>query len=311
MFNNNGGAYGGYSLADIAAATGGNNRNSGSGFGQDGGAWWIIILFLFCFMGWGDNGMFGGRGSNGGGGTTYIGSPAVQGALTRGDLCSEFSFNDLQNGVRGIAQDVSNGFANLNSTICHQQYDTAMLVNGLENTVQNGFAGVNNAVCTLGYQNAALINGVENTINATANAQNIMALQNQNALQTQLAQCCCDTKSMFADTKYTMATDTCALQNTIQTSTRDLLDNQNANTRAILDYLCQEKISDLQAENQALRLSASQQAQNNYLVEQLSPKAPTPAWLVPPPGTIYNPCNGTIGYSANFGNCGCGCNYIA
>lgn len=44
MFNNSNG----YSLADIAAATGGNNRNDGM---WDNGAWWIIILFLFCFNG--------------------------------------------------------------------------------------------------------------------------------------------------------------------------------------------------------------------------------------------------------------------
>ena len=40
MFNNQG-----YSLSDIAAVS---NDN---GFGGNNGAWWIIILFLFCFMG--------------------------------------------------------------------------------------------------------------------------------------------------------------------------------------------------------------------------------------------------------------------
>lgn len=251
-------------------------------------------------MGWGDNGMFGrgnGNGSSGGGGTTFIGSPAVQGALTRGDLCSEFNFNDLQGGVRGIASDLSTGFANLNSTICHQQYDTATLINGVQGAIASGFAGVDNAICTLGYQNAALINGLEGTINSNANAANIMALQNQNALQSQLAQCCCDQKAMTADLKYTMATDACALQNTIQTSTRDILDNQNANTRAILDYLCQDKISTLTAENQALKLTASQQAQNAYLVDQLSPKLPVPAYQVPNPFVPY-------GYTNGCGCCG-------
>lgn len=60
MFNSNNG----YSLADIAAATGGNERNNG-GIWNDGGAWWIIILFLFCFSGWGNGfGGFGGYGAN-------------------------------------------------------------------------------------------------------------------------------------------------------------------------------------------------------------------------------------------------------
>ena len=44
MLNNEG-----YSLADIAAATG------NEGFGSGNGAWWIIILFLFAFI----NGGFG------------------------------------------------------------------------------------------------------------------------------------------------------------------------------------------------------------------------------------------------------------
>ena len=92
-----------------------------------------------------------------------------------------------------------------------------------------------------------------------------------------------------------MATDTCGLQNTIQNTTRDLLDNQNANTRAILDYLCQDKIASLTAENQTLKFAASQQAQNAYLVSELSPKLPVPAYQVPNPFVPYG-----------YGGCGCG-----
>lgn len=99
-----------------------------------------------------------------------------------------------------------------------------------------------------------------------------------------------------------MATNTCALQTTMANNTRDIIDSQNSGTRAILDYLCQEKISDLQSENQSLRLAASQQAQNNYLVSQLAPKAPSPAWIVPNPAAPYNPCTGM------YYNQGCGCN---
>lgn len=77
MFNSNNG----YSLADIAAATGGNDRNNG-GIWNDGGAWWIIILFLFCFSGWGNGfGGFGGYGANSNG----LGSPSGQGWATRAD----------------------------------------------------------------------------------------------------------------------------------------------------------------------------------------------------------------------------------
>lgn len=101
-----------------------------------------------------------------------------------------------------------------------------------------------------------------------------------------------------------MATDTCGLQNTIQNTTRDLLDNQNANTRAILDYLCQDKIASLTAENQTLKFAASQQAQNAYLVDQLGPKVPIAAYQVPNPFVPY-------GYSACGCNTGCcGGNYM-
>lgn len=83
MFNNSNG----YSLADIAAATGSNNRNDGM---WDNGAWWIIILFLFCFNGgmWG-NGF--GRGIGGQG----AGSPAFQGTTTREEIAYGFDMNDL------------------------------------------------------------------------------------------------------------------------------------------------------------------------------------------------------------------------
>lgn len=87
-------------------------------------------------------------------------------------------------------------------------------------------------------------------------------------------------------------------------STRDIIDSQTAGTRAILDYLCQEKIADLQSENQSLKLAASQERQNNYLVSQLRP-CPQPAYIT------CNPFTGTYGGYAGYGNAyngGCGCN---
>ena len=82
MFNNSG-----YSLADIAAATGRNGSNDG--WGGDG--WWIILLFLFNGFGWGGNGMWGG-GANGGR------------ATTREEISYGFDMNGLENGIRGIQQ---------------------------------------------------------------------------------------------------------------------------------------------------------------------------------------------------------------
>lgn len=250
-------------MADDSFAMGyalGNDSNSGNGGngGMFGGDWfWGIILLAML---WGNGGWGGGFGGGNG----------VQGALTRGDLCSEFSFNDLQNGVRNVNDSVNVGFSNLNSTICHQQYDTAMLINGVNTNIMQGFHGVDNSVCTLGYQQQAGFN----------------------ALSNQIASCCCGIERAIDGVNYKAATNT-----------RDIIESQNANTRAILDYLCQEKISDLQAENQNLKLAASQAAQNAYLVDQLRP-CPQPAYLT------CNPFTGqTYSYGGyNNGGCGCGCN---
>lgn len=142
-------------------------------------------------------------------------------------------------------------------------------------------------ICQLGYQNQAGLN----------------------ALSTQLAQCCCDTKAAIGDVKYQMATDTCAITNTIQNTTRDIIDNQNANYRGIMDFMTQSKIDALQAENQSLKLAASQAAQNGYIdaignsiVARLQQPQPVPSYQVPAP---YPYCVPRDSYN---GDCGCGGN---
>lgn len=128
-------------------------------------------------------------------------------------------------------------------------------------------------------------------------------------LSGQLAQCCCDNKAAIADVKYQMATDTCAVTGAINNSTRDILENANNNTRSILDFLVQDKISTLQAENQSLKLAASQANQNAVLMAAMDANTaqiirrtgndcPIPAYVVQPPSPVNFP---------NFG-CGCGCN---
>ena len=103
--------------------------------------------------------------------------------------------------------------------------------------------------------------------------------------------CLCD--DHIAQVRYDMATQACDTRNTVQNATRDIIDANNQNSRAILDFLTQSKLSDLQAENQGLKLAASQAAQNSYLVSQLRP-SPIPAY------TVQNPycCN-------QFACCGC------
>lgn len=110
-----------------------------------------------------------------------------------------------------------------------------------------------------------------------------------------------------------MAKGFCDLGNTMNINTRDILESNNANTRAILDFMTSSKIADLQAENQSLKLAASQERQNNVLraamdantaeiIRRTGNECPVPAYVVPNPNCCYNP----FGFSYNNG-CGCGC----
>lgn len=298
----------------VMPAYGGVSNNSGGGFGGFGGdgAWWLIVLFLFVFCGWG-NGGWGGNGNNAG----------TQGAITRTDLCSEFSFQELQNGVRNVNDAVSLGFANLNSTICHQQYDTAMQTNAIQAAVNGGFQALNSTICQQQYDTAQQINGLNNTINGgfnamnisnlqTANAQNIAQLQSTNAIQNQISDCCCKTQSGMENIKFTIAQEDCNTRNLMQSIARDQIDNANANTRAIIDKLNQQEIEAKNAQITALNqrlfaadLAASQSAQNAYLINTLRP-TPVPAYPASSPcGYNWSP-SVLAGYGYNNG-CGCNC----
>lgn len=122
MFNGNNG----YSLSDFAALMG-NNRNNGF---DNGGGWWIIILFLF-FM----NGGWGDWGNNGRRNAATTGFVAAQDALTRADLCSEFSFQNLDHSIDSIGRDVTNGFTQTSNAITGGNYDILSAINN--NTVAN------------------------------------------------------------------------------------------------------------------------------------------------------------------------------
>lgn len=169
--------------------------------------------------------------------------------------------------------------------------------------VERKIDGVNDGLCNGFYQQAQLIN---NTNMAMANGfgqaefsranQQAALMQQLTAMQMQAAECCCNQRADTAQLRYDMATQGCDTRNTIQTATRDIIDNANSNSRAILDFLTQSKLQDLQSANQELRLAASQAAQNNYLISQLRP-TPIPA---------YQSCNPWAAGTYNgCGGCGC------
>lgn len=171
-------------------------------------------------------------------------------------------------------------------------------IDGITNGLCDGFYAVNNGMLT-GF----------NTIQQAINADTVAGMQNANAIQSQLANCCCETREAIQGVNFNMAQNTCALQNTMNNNTRDIIDSQNAGTRAILDYLCQDKIATLQAENNDLRRAASQDRQNallttamtaqtNQIINAVNP-SPIPAYQVPNPNTY-------IPYGCGC-NTGCGC----
>lgn len=148
----------------------------------------------------------------------------------------------------------------------------------------DGFYAVNNTLLT-GFGNAEL---------SRANQQATL-MQQLSAMQMQAANCCCENRAAVAQVRYDMATQACDTRNTVQNATRDIVENQNANSRAILDFLTNSKMRDLESANQELRLAASQAAQNNYLISQLRP-TPIPAYASCNPWAgSYTGCSGCSG----------------
>ena len=134
-----------YSLADIAAATGGNRSNDGFG---DGNGWWLILFLLIC--GWGGYGFGGGFGGYGGGG---FNSPAGQGFATRTDIDAALATRGIESGIQNISTQLCNGFNTLGSQMANCccdlkqgqgeiNYNMAAQTNILQNTVNNGFRDV-------------------------------------------------------------------------------------------------------------------------------------------------------------------------
>lgn len=269
--------------ADIRACTCGNDSyNNGGMFGND---WaWIILLLLF---GWGGRGFgngFGGYAGGNGGGCGC--SPCATQADVRAAV-------DQQTLISKIDQ---------------QTYGVADTFTALNNTLNNNFRGIDNAICTLGYQNQAGINSISAQL-AQCCCDTKGAIKDVNTgieragwnLSKQISDCCCDVEKMNLQNRFDAQAYNCNVLQSI-----DKLGDR------IIDYMSNEKVQALRDENQALRLAASQSAQNAYitasqeaqtaeLIRRLGRDCPVPAYVVPNPNCCYQ-YNVT---SAN--NCGCGC----
>ena len=249
----------GYSLSDIAAVAGNGSGWSNGGFGGSG--WWIILLFMFAFGGWGNGGFFGGGGN------------------VTADIGYNFDMHDVNSGIRDLASSNASGFYYLNTGIL------------------TGFSNMQSQMANTGFDIAQAIN-----------ASTVAGMQNTNLLQAQFAGHAADealancqlgnrVDSNFATLNYNLATEACADRAAIADGIRDVIENQNNNTRSILDFLIQDRITALTSENQALKGQISQSEQNAYLINALRPAA-EPAYLVANP---YTGVYGTYGYNAMYG----------
>ena len=233
--------------------------NRGNGMFGDGSWWIVIILFALIF---GNN-----WGNNGGGNNMAV--PYLSGVDTRQAVSDGFTMAEIQNGIRGVQNGLCDGFYAMNTGMLNGQIAMQQGFNGVQMGMMQGFNGVQTQLCD-------------------------MSARQQ--------QCCCETQRLmergFADTNYNLATQSCDIRNTIQKTTRDVIDNNNANTRSILDFLVQDKISKLQQENQTLRLAASQSEQNAVLkaamdantaelIRRTGNSTPQPTYLVQNPHAAY------------------------
>lgn len=228
------------SLSDIAAVTG--NRSDG-GWG-DGNGWWVLIILFAIFGGWGGN---NGWGNNGNGG--YAATAATQADIQRG-----FDTSAVTNKLNGLENGLCDGFYSMNTAVMSG-------TNTLQNAIQQ--ASTANLQNTYTLQNAIQQDTVAN-------------MQNTNSISRQLADCCCENRAAIAQVRYDNATNTCAITTAINQLGQTIIQNDNANYRALHDELVaiqmankDAKIAELTAMNNALNLAASQQAQNAYLVEQM------------------------------------------
>lgn len=256
------------------------NGNNGGGFFGNEGLWAVIILAII--FGWGNNGNgFGSRngGSNGGDNVTVFPYPAP--------------------GYGGF------GGGYPTEAVLQRALDTQTIISKLDGNTQG--------LCDGFYAQSNAINGLGTTIMQTAAQAELAECNRQAILMQQLHQmgynqqdCCCQIKSAIGDVKYQMAADTCDIKTSIRDVVRDIIDNQNANYRGLMDFMVQSKMEALQAENQTLKLEKSQAAQNGYIdaignsiVARLQQPQPVPSYQVPAP---YPYC------VSQAGGCDCGGN---
>ena len=257
--------------------------NNGGGFGNAfGGDWaWIILLILLCGNGgWGFGGFGGG-----------VGGLAADGAMLYPWMnqaeVTQNGFRDQM--INGNINGIRDGISDIQQSLC------------------NGFAGVNAGVANGFAQAEIAANGRQMANMQTAFNSQTAITQGLNTVASNLQNCCCENRANIADLKYTVATENCADRQAISDGIRDILTATQAQTTAILNQLCADKIEAkndtiaqlrselLYARGQASQdvqtaaIQAGQRALANEVEQYVAPRA-IPAYVVQNPNCCYSGC---------------------
>lgn len=251
----------------------GNNGGGFGGFGNDGG-WWILLLFLLI----GGNGWGGGFGGGFDGGLyPWMNQSNQINSGFRDQLIND-NVSEIRSGVTGIGTQLCNGFSDVQMALA------------------NGFAGIEQGANTRQMAN----------MQQAFNAQTAVT-QGMNDIAMNLQNCCCENRANIADLRYTVATENCADRQAISDGIKDILTATQAQTTAILNQLCADKleqkndiISQLRSELMYARGQASQDVQTAAIqagqralaneVEQYVAPMPRPAYIVQNPNCCTNAC---------------------
>ena len=264
--------------ADIRACTCNNDGNNGGMWGGD----WLAYLLLFALIGGGGFG-FGGFGGGGVLPWLLFGNGGFGGAGATNGYVLTSDFANIERKLDGINNGLCDGFYAQNTNMLNG-------FAGVQQTLCQGFSGINSSVANLGYQQAQYCCDIKGGIKDVAYGNE----RNSWNISKQISDCCCDLEKMNMQNRFDAQAYNC---NTLQAI--------DASTDRILKYLQDEKTQALRDENFALRLSASQAKQNEYLIARLGDMCPEPAYIVQPPQQVTFPtnCCGQV----QFANAGCGC----
>ena len=218
----------GLSAADVAAVVG-NNGGFGNGLWGDG-SFWIIILFLFAFMG---NG-WGGFGNNAGGAMPFMVNNDVQRGFDQQAVIG--GINGINASINSLAQGQCNGFNGVTNAIANAQYNTSQGMNTLAMALQNCCCENRAATADLKYTVATeacadraavgdALNSVLNSFNA--NTQRILDQMCQDKIDAK------NERIQALENQLNMA----QLRESQTAQTAQILANNAAQTQALEQYL--------------------------------------------------------------------------